>query len=583
MFKNRKQLPQNHVLSFRDLTKDQNLFFVTDDDLLSSALVLAPSAKDRATLVVSPILDRLIAAGHSGLVIDTIEAYGSQSLGKHKPNALLVGASDNAYPINLLDMVSPDGFRSILMSLVAPDERGAGAVNDAMLTCLFLQETSVTPPTLSALYEALTDSCSTASAINEYLRKTARVISSAFAAELAVSLADPDGLIHAATSFFDDSPSHGSSGRLLPVLNALKPFWSNSLVRTKLCANSKVSFKRVVVERRKTVFFDMPLSLFGEASVFTARILMQGFRDMLGALTVDERPNANEGFSWNGFLIVDDCAEILKAQDTHWFSAGCGPSMITMFATSSQSALFRAFGVHNATALISGIRTKVLLPTDDDLSLGVVAKNGLDPQFLLDPQSPRTCFLHKGLFPVVRGEYVLEQAEPQISGPAITRTLISSEHVNQKFEAPLDHWYIVGPKNKVAINKLVAKIRGHLPPTIRNPEALMSNVTAIPLDSTPDLDGFRTALLKVFSRTGNRKHLVFAASAADQAFIQALNLPEVVKTVKSLVEAGHLERFDLSFESDRAKSVLRTSTPGLLPPEDVALTIAKAVQSGEVK
>jgi hypothetical protein len=579
MFKNRQQLPASHVLSFRDVTKDQNLFFLTDEDLTSSVLVVGASAQDREGQVFSPILDRLILLGHSGLVIDSSQASIGRALGRHKQSAVFIGASEQAHPVNLLEALSIQGLRTALSDICGDD--GAGAVNDALLVYGYLKESAAHAPTLADLYEALVMAEQTVESIDRYLQVKARTISTTFAAELDINLRDPSGLMNIEKSHFSNGCVRVPSNRLLPILNSLRPFWADSLIRAKLCAVGKpLPLRKIIVELQKTVFLDMPETVFGKSCVLVASILIKAYREMVALLSTTDRASLAGGASWKSFLIVDECADHLREQDIAWFSASRSYADVNVLGTSSLSTLQRSLGAVSMLSLLSCIRTKVLLPTDDELTLAVLRKHEHDSQMLLDPKSATTCFIHKGCYPVISGEYSLEPSEPTPSTNPGNHVSLPGMRANDRYKGLSQAWYVIGSCDEIVTKAFLTEIRSRLPVGLENPAAVMANVIELPLASKPGIESFRSALLQVFSGSVDQRHLVFVSGAMDGEFLGALNGPELVKTVEGLVEQGYLESFHLAVSNQNTRLLLQRSVTKRTSTSELASHIALAIING---
>jgi len=579
MSKNRLQPPSNHVLIFRDVTKDQNPFFLTDDDLASSALVIGGSFHDRASLVIAPILDRLMQLGHSGLLLDSGLASVSRLVGRHKQKLVIIGASDHAHPINLLDAISPEGLRSLLASIAGME--GSGGVNDAMLVYGYLKESMRVAPTLADLYEALAHPSRTVNALDQYLQHQATTLPGFMAAELAINLADPQGLLNVQASVFSDGASRAPANRLLPILNALRPFWVDNQIRSKLCATGKLlPLKQLILERQKTICVDMPSTVFAEASTLVAQALSGAFRQMVVGLTPADYAAAPGGSSWKSFLVADESAEYLRKEDLAWFVGNRFGARISVLGTSSLSALRHKLGAQQAQALLGHIRAKIVLPTDDEASLALVKTHELDPQKLLDQASPATCFIHKAAYPAISGEFNLEPSE--LFAVAIPSLYAASDTrwVNERFRAASQAWYVIGPKDEIAMKVFMQEVQSRLPKGIQNPDQLLSSVELLPLEGEPELESLRLALAKAFSGAIDIRHLVFVAGAKDSAFSNALNSPELVRTVQALLEHGHLAGVHLAMGSPQANLLLQGSASAKTTTAELASQVALAITHG---
>lgn len=582
MSKNRLQLPPNHVLSFRDITKDQNLYFLTDEDLTASGLVIGGSAHDRASFVIAPIIDRLMQLGHSGLLLDTSLAIVSRLVGRHKQKLVFIGASDHAHPINLLDAMSTEGLRSLLASISGAEH--PGSVNDAMLVYGYLKESMRTTPTLADLYEALAKPSQTVTAIDRHLQHQAITLPGFMAAELAINLADPQGLLNSQASAFSDGVTRAPANRLLPILSALRPFWVDNQIRSKLCAAGKtLPLKQLIVDRQKTICFDMPSVVFGEVSGLVAQALSQAFRQMVVALTPAEYATAPGGSGWKSFFIADECAGHLLKDDLNWFTGTRLSAAVSVLGSSSLSALKHRLGDQQSKALLGQIRTKIVLPTDDEASLALVQKHEFDPQRLLDQASAATCFIHKAAYPAISGEFNLEPSElPAVSIPVIYAAS-DNRWVNESFRAASQSWYVIGPQDEIATEAFMQEVRSRLPKSIQNPDLLLSCVKVLPLAGSPGLESLRMALVKALSGAMDIRHLAFVASAKDSAFSNALNSPELVRTVQALLEHEHLAGLHLAIGCPQANLLLQDSASGKTTIAELASQVALAITHGAAK
>ncbi|MDT8924756.1 hypothetical protein RBE51_18340 [Pseudomonas taiwanensis] len=579
MSKNRLQPPSNHVLNFRDVTKDQNPFFLTDDDLTASALVIGGSFHDRASLVIAPILDRLMQLGHSGLLLDSSQASVSRLVGRHKQKLVFIGASDHVHPVNLLEAISPEGLRSMLGGVTGME--GPGGVNDAMLVYGYLKESMRVAPTLADLYEALANPSQIVTAIDRYLQHQAVTLPGFMATELAINLADPQGLLNVQGSSFSNGTVRAPVNRLLPILNALRPFWMDNRIRNKLCAAGKtLPLKQLVVDRQKTICLDMPSTVFGDASRLVAQALSEAFRQMVAGLPPAEHTAAPGGSSWKSFFVADEGAEYLRREDLVWCAGSPSGAAVNVVGSSSLSALHHKLGESQSKALLGQIRTKIVLPTDDEASLALVRTHELEPQRLLDQASVATCFVHKAAYPAINGEFNLEPSELSTVAIPSLYAAIDTRWVNERFKAASQAWYVIGPQDEIATKAFLQEVHSRLPKGVQNPELLLSCVKTLPLAGPPGLESLRLALTKAFSGTMDIRHLVFAAGAKDSAFCNALNSPELVKTVQALLEDDHLAGLHLAISHPQANLLLQDSASKKATIAELASQVALAITHG---
>lgn len=566
MFKSRQQLPANHVISFRDVSKDANLYFTTDQDLTSLMLVAGGTAQTRYSLVIAPALDRLIQMGQAGLLIDSSQMLADLSSEKYKQHSVLIGTSDGCKPVNLLDALSHEGVRALLTN--AEEGIDQGAVNDALLVLSYLRAATTPSPTLADLYDALIDASQTVTSINRFVQKT-RTLPEIFVSELNINLCDPAGLMNA------HKTATPSGNRLLPLLSMLSPFANDTLIRNKFCAQHKhFPFKKVILDLRKTICMDMPESLFGHSSRLVSCALITAYKEMLTA----KAHVGYDGVLKKSFLILDDAADYLTSQDVSWLGQSQRHGSMVLLGSASLGALRQPLG-NAATTLLSHVQSKIVLPTEDEYTLAWLHKHEMDLGIFREANSEKICFVHKCSFPQISGVHTLELTEPVINARNGTHHLDAGSRVNTRYQAATHAWYVIGDESAISTSMLLEEVKERLSRSIQDPQKLLSAITLIPLAGKPGLGTFKAALHQAFAAPADHRHLVFVAAEAEKSFAQALNMPELVKTIHGLLDAGHMDDLHLAVHPQHAGLLLEDSGQRLLL-SDLVTRVAQALSTG---
>ena len=581
IFKNRKQIQDNHVLRIGITNPKKYEYSISDDDLTTSLIAFGATGSGKTSSVLLPALRRLVDLGHSGLVLDVKGDYVNYALNFASERATIIGASDKCVPINIIAGMKPEVFRSFLaqIALKAGDNFwGIGGIRDSMMLYYYYRDNFKRYISLSDLYGCLVECRKTASNLDDFVSNST-ILSNDFINIYESALADPFGLLAmGASKFANPDASHRKEEQYAwhtaTLLNSLRPFAENKLIRAKLCEGlSKINLATEIYDKKKVIFLDMPNHQYGEAGYTVSKILRERFFNLVFSMTPESRLRLTKDVRHKTFMLVDEYQNFINESSTFttiddntWIDKSRSFGHINIFATQGISSLYAKASKEAVDSILQNIRTKIYLPTDDKPTLDHIEQYTEATEEFLYPKTYGSCFIYKGNVPSFAGWFTLLDyftARGPITSNYNTKpeTSLNKRHVRYNAQ-----WCLICPKSSIVVQDFETAFIKEM---AENPIAkhFIKKLRVIRLQGPENIENYAKALVEAFSPTKKQINLIIMRGGGDKESLDFYNDPQLVKTIRSLKNCGHIHKFLFSVGHAKNKftlddeSMVRSTTP----------------------
>lgn len=594
IFKKRNnELPDNHVLRISANSQKKEVYSISDDDLTTSMIAFGATGSGKTSSVMLPALRRLVDLGHSGLVLDVKGDYVNYALNFVCERAVIIGASDKCVAINIIAGMKAEVFRSFLaqISLKKNDEYwGIGGIRDSMMLYYYFRDHFKNYITLADLYGYLVNPRKAASELDDFVSNRA-TLSNDFAQIYEAALADPFGILAVGASKFSNPDSsfrkeeqygwHTST-----LLNSLRPFSENRLIKEKLCSrSSRVNISNEIYQKKRVIFLDMPNHQYGDAGYTVSKILRERFFNIVFSMTQEARNNLTKNKNHKTFMLIDEYQNFINEgssytiiDDNTWIDKSRSFSHINIFATQGISSLYAKASKESVDSILQNIRTKLYLPTDDKATLENIELHTNDSHSFLYPGSYGSCFIYKGNVPGFAGWFSLLDYFTQRGHITSKYNITPESSLNKRHVKYDDKWCLICPRGSIIVEDFeIAFLKEMGDNPLGN--HFIKKLRVIRLKGLENLENFADALVEAFSPSKQKINLIIMRGGGDRDSLGFYNNPQLVKTIRLLKDCGHVRQFFFSVGHAKNKftldseSMLRSTTP-----TDLGTALAKIIK-----
>lgn len=361
-------------------------------DAIHNTLIMGGTGEGKTNLIRNG-LETLVAKECPGLILDVKGDYKRYLMDIAPDRTVLIGATPECDPVNLIGQMSCEKFISFIAAEIANQTSekywGTGGIRDIEFLFRCFQSSSV--PTLSKLYDAL---LSPENHLPELIKQleSCESVDEALLRSYESARLTPFGMVQRIKynyannqKIFEQYEWHTAG-----ILSRLKDFSHNPLIREKLSSGDAFDIASLIYDQNKIVVLDMPITKFGDVAYRVARLLRQQLVDAIFSRSEFKLTQTGFGLSKFSFLLIDEYQQYINVVNRSNESGLYDDNLIldktrqyghiNILATQGLSSLYAQSNENGVNSLTQNCRNQIVFGSNDLATVKHVAEISNDEE-----------------------------------------------------------------------------------------------------------------------------------------------------------------------------------------------------------